>query len=441
MTLIVIFTSCYLVPTNVSANGLIVHGSSALKGSVIGAMERSGIKFADETAKDKAFQRWNVKAYEKWKSDEQLGKNADLWEQFNSIKASSPTVNVIDELPGFGKVLLDASFFGMAVAIGAEVGTEIRDAQLNKTRLEYATMDYPVDNQGINLAPTLGYTQNWVMDDSGWYNLRTYNKQGGTVANAVSPWENDGSVFWNVTGIEKNDIYGTFKITYQFNGRSWNGELRPIEINTFTLEPGEADLSNGYRYTSIPTPQEVPNINIPEVLNPVVSVPDLAEVPEMMPDLEPVPVIVPISAPVGSPSSPTVNPFADNPHNTPYHGKESAPGGETPPKEPGGDGEQPKDPELPPKEPVGTNPFKNLIPIAMLLALLDLLVAILLYLVRMFDFILKLPLVTPKPIPFEAFIWFKNVTWLGIKPYSLTMTLATFFVGFMAFKSIRRLFP
>lgn len=94
-----------------------------------------------------------------------------------------------------------------------------------------------------------------------------------------------------------------------------------------------------------------------------------------------------------------------------------------------------------PEKPLGTNPFKDLIPIAILLALLDLLVAILMYLVRMFEFIMQIPFVSAKPIPNPAFQWFKEVTWLGIKPYSLTMTLASFFVGFAAFKSIRRLFP
>ncbi|MEK5149197.1 hypothetical protein MKX53_19620 [Psychrobacillus sp. FSL K6-4615] len=94
-----------------------------------------------------------------------------------------------------------------------------------------------------------------------------------------------------------------------------------------------------------------------------------------------------------------------------------------------------------PEKPLGTNPFKDLIPIAILLALLDLLVAILMYLVRMFEFIMQIPFVSARPIPNQAFQWFKESTFLGIKPYSLTMTLASFFVGFAAFKSIRRLFP
>lgn len=87
------------------------------------------------------------------------------------------------------------------------------------------------------------------------------------------------------------------------------------------------------------------------------------------------------------------------------------------------------------------NPWRDFFPSAMLLALLDLLRAILMYLARMFQFIVLIPTVTEQPIDNAAFVWWKESTWLGIKPYYLTISLATFFASFAAFKSIRRLLP
>lgn len=102
--------------------------------------------------------------------------------------------------------------------------------------------------------------------------------------------------------------------------------------------------------------------------------------------------------------------------------------------------EVPVPPKDPPKEPVGTNPFKNIVPIALLLGLFDLLVAVIWYLIRMFHFILTIGFIPETKITNPYFLWFRDLRILGIKPYSMTINLAIFFLGFSIYKSIRRVF-
>lgn len=97
-------------------------------------------------------------------------------------------------------------------------------------------------------------------------------------------------------------------------------------------------------------------------------------------------------------------------------------------------------PVTPPKDSVGTNPFKNIVPIALLLGLFDLLVALIWYLIRMFHFIVTIGLIAPTEINNPYFQWFQQLRILGIKPYSLTINLAIFFLGFSIYKSVRRVF-
>lgn len=81
------------------------------------------------------------------------------------------------------------------------------------------------------------------------------------------------------------------------------------------------------------------------------------------------------------------------------------------------------------------------VPIAIFLVFFDLLRAILMYLVRMFNWIVTIPTVQPIPIDNPYFQWFRHAKILGVYPYTLVMSLATFFLGFSLVKSIRRFLP
>lgn len=88
-----------------------------------------------------------------------------------------------------------------------------------------------------------------------------------------------------------------------------------------------------------------------------------------------------------------------------------------------------------------SNPFMNLLPIAFLAALLDLLRAILAYIGRMFVFIATIPIIPEKPFDNEAFTWFKSAKIIGVHIYTVVSSLATIGLSFAVYKAIRRLLP
>jgi hypothetical protein len=98
-------------------------------------------------------------------------------------------------------------------------------------------------------------------------------------------------------------------------------------------------------------------------------------------------------------------------------------------------------PPIVPPVPPGTNPFKDLIPVAFLMAFLDLLRAIIEYLVRMFTFVLTIPLIPTKPIDNAAFEWFRNAKIMGVYIFQLVSSMASIGLSFAVYRSIRRLLP
>lgn len=89
----------------------------------------------------------------------------------------------------------------------------------------------------------------------------------------------------------------------------------------------------------------------------------------------------------------------------------------------------------------GGNPLTDLVPVAFLMAFLDLLRAILMYLGRMFTFITTIPLIQPVSIDNVAFEWFKSAKIVGVHIYNVISSLASIGLSFMIYRSIRRLLP
>lgn len=92
-----------------------------LKELVIGSLERTVISFENREARERAFDAWNMKAYEKWKADEAAGRNQDLWEAFETAKESAQTPTPLDSIPGYGEVLVNSTFlvwlFGLVLKL------------------------------------------------------------------------------------------------------------------------------------------------------------------------------------------------------------------------------------------------------------------------------------------------------------------------------------
>lgn len=95
---------------------------------------------------------------------------------------------------------------------------------------------------------------------------------------------------------------------------------------------------------------------------------------------------------------------------------------------------------IPPIDGSPLNP-SNWMPVALLLALFDLLKSILLYLVRMFTFILTIPLIPAIPIDNIAFAWFRNAKIIGVEIYNVVSSMASIGLSFLVYKAIRRLLP
>lgn len=85
--------------------------------------------------------------------------------------------------------------------------------------------------------------------------------------------------------------------------------------------------------------------------------------------------------------------------------------------------------------------WKDIIPIALIIVLFDLLSSILMYLARMFQFILTIPVIPEKTIDNSAFQWFKTAKIMGVQIYNVVSMLATVGLSFLAFKAIRKVLP
>lgn len=81
------------------------------------------------------------------------------------------------------------------------------------------------------------------------------------------------------------------------------------------------------------------------------------------------------------------------------------------------------------------------VPALIFMAFFDLLRALLMYLVRMFNWIMTVPFVAEKPIDNEYFQWFRQAKILGVYPYTLVTGMATFFLGFKLVKAVRSFLP
>jgi hypothetical protein len=92
--------------------------------------------------------------------------------------------------------------------------------------------------------------------------------------------------------------------------------------------------------------------------------------------------------------------------------------------------------ELP--TPDDTGIFAKLFPILLILKLFGVLGSCLMYLLRMFTFIMTIPGIDAIPINNTAFDWFRTASIVGIKIYDVVTSLASVGLSFIVFRAIRR---
>lgn len=339
---VLLSTTLVYKPYEVKAISVI--GSNAIKSAIIGSMEKGGINFTSKTAKEKAADAWNLKAYEKWKADEVAGKNADLWAAYETFTLNPPTPQPIPDKPGFGRILLDATIFGMAIGIGADIGYAIQDAQYNNNAMKYMASD--IKNIPVNayLNTYLNVTKTPTISGSDYatqYNIG--NPPHGLIVTSYTKIENDPAMWMKINKIEEQ-YTGNFKLYYTVTAyRDRNGYVVTENGNTIVNKTVIENISNSTpikTYDYEPLIDDVPSIQPNPHIEPLIAPdPDLAVIPELIPDKQ-IEVIVPLE--------PDVEPFWEGEINTPY---EPTPGTD-PGTEPGTDpGKEP--------EPVSKEEFTN----------------------------------------------------------------------------------
>jgi hypothetical protein len=88
--------------------------------------------------------------------------------------------------------------------------------------------------------------------------------------------------------------------------------------------------------------------------------------------------------------------------------------------------------------PDDTGIFAKLFPILLIVKLFGVLGSCLMYLVRMFQFIMTIPGIDAIPIDNDAFVWFRSAQIVGIKIYDVVSSLAGVGLSFIVFRAIRR---
>lgn len=326
LSLILVISVTFMYPTKSHAFGVV--GSNALKGAVIGSLERAGIKFENREARERAFDAWNMKAYEKWKADEAAGRNQDLWEAFETAKASAQTPTPLDSVPGYGEVLVNSTFFGMAVWIGAEIGLDIQQHSLDKTRMKYWA-DGIKEYEGISYNSSFGIRRGTQYRQDGWYKVDIFWGLNSDRLNFLnSPYANDPAIDYQI--IAYNPLKRQY--TYFRQYRDWQGKVQS-GTNTSSIPAGVSISLDKYDY--VPKTTDIPTRNIPDILQPVIEAPDVGGILSAMPSIENVPIIIPLD-----------DPFRDNPHNLTY---------EIPSEDPNTGGEDPEDPDSDSEEPTEPN--------------------------------------------------------------------------------------
>lgn len=408
----------------------VVAGSTAEK-IIFATAEKAGMKFATKAARDKAFDKWNMEYYNRYMKEQ--AENKQFYENVLA-RMNSATVTPIPEKPGYGKVLVDAAAFMLGVDVLFDV-VEMYDLAILNNRQEQfmedaqkalsngsVIVDLPSVNHDHQTPFNTWNNQYYITHYDELYNANlaaSYMYQIGTTF----------SFYYTFTaaGTSSQD-YDTYTMHYSarryYTGSYWSNPASGTRLIYLLKNSVKAAVT-----TSYVTPEMLPDLNIPTVLQPMK---DNEVNPVSDPAPEPiadgVEVIIPIAEPYPDPATTPV------PINDPL--PEPSPLPEpTPEPVPDPIGDEPYDPNSP-TIPSGWNPINLLMPF------INFLLAVVYFLIRMADWILHIPFTPPKQIPDPygaTFEWFKNIQYGSIKPYTLMMSVANLMFGFAIYKVIRRL--
>lgn len=288
--IVFILSFSILIPVNKTyAIGVI--GSNAVKQSVLATWEKAGINYTTKEAKERAFEAWNMKAYEKWRADEVAGRNQEYWNNVNSMLEgkNSPVKTPVDNVEGFGKVLLDWTFVGLAVSLGNEVAKEMEQATLDAKRMGYLGQTIP-NYEGISLNPNLNIKEVRNGDYSKVYYITGSDGVEKIIRSVKSPYKNDSDIGLWATSIDYDTKTQKHIVRFDYISKYDNGGL--ITGTVPVVLP--LNLSDVNKYEMIPKPEHLPFVNIPQPLQDLSSNPYDSPIPEHLPQVVPLEVNVPL---------------------------------------------------------------------------------------------------------------------------------------------------
>lgn len=312
----------FISTVEVKAVGVV--GSNALKSVIIGAQEKAGIQYASKTAKEKAFDAWNMKAYESWLEAERTGKNKELWDEWNKIHSNPEQyikIEPVPDKPNLGRILLDTTIYGMAIGIGADIAFAIEDAReldayinaLHKFGESKIYEDvYYNRRYGLNVQYT---------DWEGSPVPRRYADYyiGDRILRFASEFPGLFSQV-NIINVEQINSY-TFTVKYRYLQYSSDGEqytgiafsefnIWPETVSEFFQRIAPFEIPDYVPYEFKPQPDDVPNIIPNPHLEPLITpYPDLSKIPEVLPPGK-IEILVPLD--------PDDDPFWEGVINEPY---------------------------------------------------------------------------------------------------------------------------
>jgi len=465
-TILLITFNLFNIPKASANPGVRVVGSLAEK-AMISISEKAGAKYATEKASEKAIKRWNMELYE------DLAKQTN----YNNINEPLQKAKIIpfpetDKRYGkFGKILIGGALFLTGADIAIDVYNDIKNAENEQKMLELMeTTELPDGSYqniyGFTMVPGSEPTTDYF---TVYQNGEFYDEQSRSSYYFSSPTylkieKSSTSDRRRIVGYARwlygDNDFSVVMATEYFDSYRWDefissgNPLTTSEVPKGWTAPG--DFPDYIREYSDPNTS-------PERKEEIIK-----EVEHAFP--EGVPIVVPIkeTAP-GEPLEIDDSPYKETPYewndplpdNLPDPGTNPDPGtdpGTEPNPDPGTEPNPNPDPGTDPTNPTNpgdgdggdpTNPGnpsnpgtpKNPIPIALALALLDLLVAIIMYIGRMLEFILTIPLIPEIPINNTAFQWFKSAKIMGVHVYPIVMSMGTIGLSFLVFKAIRKVMP
>lgn len=263
--------------------------------------------------------------------------------------------------------------------------------------------------------------------------------------------------------VKRADELFTFRSNAYQTSAYFGNQAKPIESPKWTYQPNVPDFSfkpfTQATYSQNLKPLDNPNVDPASPPEPVpaiepIHLPNPSEIVEVPPIvlIDEIPYHeIPRPNPEYNPAlpiDPIINPeriIVYVPVNPPYQNGQPV-YEPIPVRIPNPDVYGPPPPPIPPEPPVEPpnlpRPDLKWNPFVLVLPFIDLLRAIIEYLLRFFEFIIKLPVIPEKPLPYysESFNWFKEMEFGGFKIYNTIVSVAIFFLSLVVYKVIRRTF-